>query len=68
MIMAFRAYVCERIRTLDLLVRSQTLYPAELHTHIIATLFVRPNNIITAQTLRQQSKSPSFFSSMALMA
>ena len=32
MIMAFRAYVCERIRTLDLLVRSQTLYPAELHT------------------------------------
>ncbi len=30
--MTFRAYVCERIRTLDLLVRSQTLYPAELHT------------------------------------
>ena len=32
---AFRAFnvnVCERIRTLDLLVRSQTLYPAELHT------------------------------------
>ena len=27
--------VCERIRTLDLLVRSQTLYPAELHTLIV---------------------------------
>ena len=27
--------VCERIRTPDLLVRSQTLYPAELRTHFI---------------------------------
>ncbi len=26
--------VCERIRTPDLLVRSQTLYPAELRTHM----------------------------------
>ena len=29
----FEAYVCDKIRTRDLLVRSQTLYPAELHTH-----------------------------------
>ena len=28
------AHVCDTIRTRDLLVRSQTLYPAELHTHI----------------------------------
>ena len=27
-------YVRERIRTLDTLVRSQVLYPAELHAHI----------------------------------
>ncbi len=27
--------VRERIRTLDLLVRSQTLYPAELHAHML---------------------------------
>ncbi len=29
------AYVCDTIRTRDLLVRSQTLYPAELHTHLL---------------------------------
>ena len=28
-------YVRDKIRTLDLLVRSQTLYPAELHVHNI---------------------------------
>ncbi len=28
------AHVCDTIRTRDLLVRSQTLYPAELHTHL----------------------------------
>ena len=30
----FFIIVCERIRTPGLLVRSQTLYPAELHTHL----------------------------------
>ncbi len=30
--------VCDKIRTRDLLVRSQTLYPAELHTHDVADL------------------------------
>ena len=30
-------YVYERIRTPDTLVRSQVLYPAELHTHILFT-------------------------------
>ena len=29
------SYVGERIRTPDLLVRSQTLYPAELRPHIV---------------------------------
>lgn len=29
----FFLYVGEKIRTPDLLVRSQTLYPAELHPH-----------------------------------
>ena len=33
------SYVRERIRTPDTLVRSQVLYPAELHTHI--KLFIR---------------------------
>ena len=31
---AIRFYACDRIRTHDLLVRSQTLYPAELRTHL----------------------------------
>ncbi len=30
-------YVREKIRTPDTLVRSQVLYPAELHTHIICS-------------------------------
>ena len=37
------SYVRERIRTLGLLVRSQTLYPTELHvrtSHILATLLI----------------------------
>ena len=28
--------VCDKIRTRDLLVRSQTLYPAELHIHLMS--------------------------------
>ena len=31
-------YVREKIRTPDTLVRSQVLYPAELHTHIIVRI------------------------------
>ena len=37
--------VRERIRTPDTLVRSQVLYPAELHTHIIKLLFKRVNAV-----------------------
>ena len=33
--------VRERIRTPDTLVRSQVLYPAELHTHTIYTLLTQ---------------------------
>ena len=35
MFSGFSNYVREKIRTPDTLVRSQVLYPAELHTHII---------------------------------
>ena len=37
------SYVRERIRTLGLLVRSQTLYPTELHAHkhLPGTFFLR---------------------------
>ena len=36
------AYVREKIRTPDTLVRSQVLYPAELHAHLL--VFCLPNN------------------------
>ncbi len=35
----FNNRVREKIRTLDLLIRSQTLYPAELHAHILVPIF-----------------------------
>ena len=35
--------VSDMIRTRDLLIRSQTLYPAELHAHIKFILCVAPN-------------------------
>ena len=38
----FPVSVCDKIRTRDLLVRSQTLYPAELHIHFC--------HVITAAT------------------
>ena len=41
------SYVREKIRTPDLLVRSQTLYPAELRAHII---FVCPSYLCTSAT------------------
>ncbi len=39
--------VCDKIRTRDLLVRSQTLYPAELHIHIAAKHLFRNEDYYT---------------------
>lgn len=49
--------VREKIRTPDTLVRSQVLYPAELHTHIIAT--VHTSNIMYNTT--NQIECQDFF-------
>ncbi len=38
--------VCDKIRTRDLLVRSQTLYPAELHIHLIAGIYITAATVI----------------------
>ena len=52
-----RGNVREKIRTPDTLVRSQVLYPAELHTHIIAT--VHTSNIMYDTT--NQIECQDFF-------
>ena len=44
-------YVRERIRTPDTLVRSQVLYPAELHTQI---LFFDSQNFLMIRTPHEQ--------------
>ena len=54
--------VCDKIRTRDLLVRSQTLYPAELHIH---SLTFAANDIISITSLpvNQICRTPeNFFS------
>ncbi len=52
-----RGNVREKIRTPDTLVRSQVLYPAELHTHFIAT--VHTSNIMYNTT--NQIECQDFF-------
>ena len=52
-----RGNMREKIRTPDTLVRSQVLYPAELHTHIIAT--VHTSNIMYDTT--NQIECQDFF-------
>ena len=47
------AHVCDTIRTRDLLVRSQTLYPAELHTHItFIRALIGTNDMLTQQNIK----------------
>ena len=57
--MTFRAYVCERIRTLDLLVRSQTLYPAELHTLNVDRGRPRSSGTLSANTKQYYHSPPA---------
>jgi hypothetical protein len=47
-------YVCDKIRTRDLLIRSQTLYPAELHTQINIQLLSNSNVYVTAEKQKCQ--------------
>ena len=58
--------VRDRIRTHDLLVRSQTLYPAELHVHFIYRFSPATVCIVTAagenvNRIFQFFQTPNFF-------